>query len=55
MQLRIILLISCAYTLQVQVWAFPGGSDEIASLFHELVPEMALDFPFVLDKFQKEV
>lgn len=39
---------------EVQVWASQGGSDEIASRFNELVPEMALDFPFELDKFQKE-
>lgn len=39
---------------EVQMWASPGGSDEIDSRFHELVPEMALDFPFKLDKFQKE-
>ncbi|PKA51999.1 DEAD-box ATP-dependent RNA helicase ISE2, chloroplastic [Apostasia shenzhenica] len=37
-----------------EVWASPGGNEEISIRFHELVPEMALDYPFVLDKFQKE-
>lgn len=27
----------------------------IAERFYELVPDMALDFPFELDAFQKEV
>lgn len=37
-----------------EAWALTGSSEEIAGHFHELVPEMALDFPFELDKFQKE-
>ncbi|KAJ0987857.1 hypothetical protein J5N97_006213 [Dioscorea zingiberensis] len=37
-----------------EVWAVAGGNEEIARRFHELVPEMALEFPFELDKFQKE-
>ena len=39
----------------LQVWAVTGGSDGIADRFDELVPDMALDFPFELDAFQKEV
>ncbi|KAK8952045.1 hypothetical protein KSP39_PZI004339 [Platanthera zijinensis] len=39
---------------ETESWATPGSNDEIASNFHELVPEMALCFPFELDKFQKE-
>ncbi|PSS09457.1 DExH-box ATP-dependent RNA helicase [Actinidia chinensis var. chinensis] len=35
-------------------WALCGGSERIAEHFHELVPDMALEFPFELDKFQKE-
>ncbi|KAL0458826.1 UNVERIFIED_CONTAM: DExH-box ATP-dependent RNA helicase DExH11 [Sesamum latifolium] len=31
-----------------------GGSEGIAERFHELVPDMALNFPFELDPFQKE-
>lgn len=38
-----------------QAWAVIGGGEGIAERFHELVPDMALDFPFELDKFQKEV
>ncbi|KAF3951343.1 hypothetical protein CMV_022995 [Castanea mollissima] len=37
-----------------QAWAVIGGGEGIAERFHELVPDMALDFPFELDKFQKE-
>lgn len=37
-----------------QAWAVSGGN-EAAERFHELVPDMALDFPFELDNFQKEV
>lgn len=47
------LLLSGAFDLQV--WAVTGGSDGIADRFNELVPDMALDFPFELDAFQKEV
>lgn len=42
-------------TFGLQVWAVTGGSDGIADNFNELVPDMALDFPFELDAFQKEV
>ncbi|XAR60694.1 RNA helicase [Bertholletia excelsa] len=37
-----------------ETWAISGGSEQIAEHFHELVPDMALEFPFELDKFQKE-
>ncbi|XP_059428943.1 DExH-box ATP-dependent RNA helicase DExH11 isoform X2 [Corylus avellana] len=37
-----------------EAWAIIGGSEGIAERFHELVPDMALEFPFELDKFQKE-
>lgn len=39
---------------QKEVWALSGGSEEIAERFYELVPDMALNFPFELDPFQKE-
>lgn len=39
---------------QPEVWAVRADNDGIADHFHELVPDMALDFPFELDKFQKE-
>ena len=39
----------------LQVWAVTRGSDGIADNFNDLVPDMALDFPFELDAFQKEV
>uniref|UniRef100_A0A1D1YRD5 Helicase SKI2W n=1 Tax=Anthurium amnicola TaxID=1678845 RepID=A0A1D1YRD5_9ARAE len=35
-------------------WALTCGSEGIAHHFYELVPDMALDFPFELDNFQKE-
>ncbi|GAB2263267.1 hypothetical protein Droror1_Dr00004264 [Drosera rotundifolia] len=35
-------------------WAVSGGGKDIAENFHELVPDMALEFPFELDSFQKE-
>lgn len=38
-----------------QLWAVTADKDGIADHFHELVPDMALEFPFELDKFQKEV
>lgn len=38
-----------------QAWAVRGGSKSIAERFHDLVPDKALDFPFELDAFQKEV
>ncbi|XP_057789861.1 DExH-box ATP-dependent RNA helicase DExH11 isoform X1 [Salvia miltiorrhiza] len=37
-----------------EVWAVTGSTEEIVERFHELVPDMALDFPFELDPFQKE-
>ncbi|XP_031486566.1 DExH-box ATP-dependent RNA helicase DExH11 isoform X1 [Nymphaea colorata] len=37
-----------------EVWAVTGGSREISNRFYELVPDMALEFPFELDTFQKE-
>ncbi|KAL6967625.1 Antiviral helicase ski2 [Sarracenia purpurea var. burkii] len=37
-----------------EAWAISGDGDGIAEHFHELVPDMALEFPFELDKFQKE-
>ncbi|KAL2238417.1 DExH-box ATP-dependent RNA helicase DExH11 [Sesamum indicum] len=39
---------------QKEGWALSGGSEGIAERFHELVPDMALNFPFELDPFQKE-
>lgn len=38
-----------------QDWARRGGSKKIIDHFHDLVPDMALHFPFELDAFQKEV
>ncbi|XP_058083611.1 uncharacterized protein LOC131231439 isoform X2 [Magnolia sinica] len=38
----------------LEAWAVAGSSEGIANHFYELVPDMALDFPFELDKFQKE-
>ncbi|KAM1226769.1 hypothetical protein ACFX13_006192 [Malus domestica] len=35
-------------------WAISGGTEYIAENFHDLVPNKAMDFPFELDKFQKE-
>ncbi|KAF5185551.1 Dexh-box atp-dependent rna helicase dexh11 [Thalictrum thalictroides] len=37
-----------------EAWAIPRGSESIADRFSDLVPEMALEFPFELDTFQKE-
>ncbi|XP_057953252.1 DExH-box ATP-dependent RNA helicase DExH11 [Malania oleifera] len=39
---------------QKEAWAVSGSREGIADHFHELVPDLALDFPFELDKFQKE-
>ncbi|THG21416.1 hypothetical protein TEA_008512 [Camellia sinensis var. sinensis] len=36
-------------------WAISGGNEGIVEHFHKLVPDMALEFPFELDKFQKEI
>ncbi|XP_058099554.1 DExH-box ATP-dependent RNA helicase DExH11 isoform X2 [Magnolia sinica] len=41
-------------TQHKEAWAVAGSSEGIANHFYELVPDMALDFPFELDKFQKE-
>ncbi|KAJ3685614.1 hypothetical protein LUZ61_014778 [Rhynchospora tenuis] len=41
-------------TKQAEAWALAGGNEEIINHFYELVPDMAIDFPFELDKFQKE-
>lgn len=41
--------------VSMQAWAISGGDEGIGHHFHELVPDMALDFPFELDTFQKEV
>lgn len=38
-----------------EVWAVMEGVEDIASNFLNLVPDMALTFPFELDTFQKEV
>lgn len=37
-----------------EVWAVRGNSESISDHFQELVPDMALEFPFELDTFQKE-
>ncbi|RDY00043.1 DExH-box ATP-dependent RNA helicase DExH11, partial [Mucuna pruriens] len=37
-----------------EVWAMHETSEQIVDCFHELVPDMALEFPFELDAFQKE-
>ncbi|CAL1402203.1 unnamed protein product [Linum trigynum] len=37
-----------------EVLSLTGGNDWIAKHFYELVPDMALNFPFELDAFQKE-
>ncbi|CAM8958449.1 unnamed protein product [Rhodiola kirilowii] len=37
-----------------EAWAVIGEKEQIADHFYELVPDMALDFPFELDLFQKE-
>ncbi|URE37999.1 DSHCT (NUC185) domain [Musa troglodytarum] len=39
---------------QGEAWALVAGNDEIVSHFYELVPDMAIDYPFELDSFQKE-
>jgi len=38
-----------------QAWAKVEASEEIAGRFHELIPDLALEFPFELDAFQKKV
>lgn len=35
-------------------WALVVGDDSIVTNFHKLVPDMAIEYPFELDKFQKE-
>lgn len=42
-------------TICLQAWALVGGTEEIVGSFNELVPNMAVEYPFELDKFQKEV
>ncbi|XP_020086203.1 DExH-box ATP-dependent RNA helicase DExH11 isoform X3 [Ananas comosus] len=37
-----------------EAWALVGGTEEIMGSFNELVPNMAVEYPFELDKFQKE-
>ncbi|KDP46561.1 hypothetical protein JCGZ_08533 [Jatropha curcas] len=37
-----------------EAWALSGNNEWIAERFHELVPDMALNFSFELDSFQKE-
>ncbi|KAL2568339.1 hypothetical protein AAZV13_18G062500 [Glycine max] len=37
-----------------EAWAIHETSEQIVDSFHELVPDMALEFPFELDAFQKE-
>ncbi|XP_020972282.1 DExH-box ATP-dependent RNA helicase DExH11 isoform X3 [Arachis ipaensis] len=39
---------------QQKAWAMHEASGRIAERFYELVPDMALEFPFELDSFQKE-
>ncbi|XP_024013505.1 DExH-box ATP-dependent RNA helicase DExH11 isoform X2 [Eutrema salsugineum] len=40
--------------LRKEGWATKGDSQDIADRFYELVPDMAMEFPFELDNFQKE-
>ncbi|KAM3240228.1 hypothetical protein ACQJBY_053740 [Aegilops geniculata] len=35
-------------------WALVVGDNSIVANFHKLVPDMAIEYPFELDKFQKE-
>ncbi|ONI00017.1 hypothetical protein PRUPE_6G062900 [Prunus persica] len=37
-----------------EAWAISGGTEWIAENFYDLIPDKALDYPFELDKFQKE-
>lgn len=37
------------------MWAVSSKGEDIASHFNDLIPELALEFPFELDAFQKEV
>ncbi|XP_061374001.1 DExH-box ATP-dependent RNA helicase DExH11 isoform X2 [Gastrolobium bilobum] len=39
---------------QKEAWAMHESNQQIADRFYELVPDMALEFPFELDAFQKE-
>jgi hypothetical protein len=43
------------FIFDVQVWAVMEPVPNIAQRFEELVPDLALSFPFKLDAFQKEV
>uniref|UniRef100_A0A1J3FE68 Helicase SKI2W n=1 Tax=Noccaea caerulescens TaxID=107243 RepID=A0A1J3FE68_NOCCA len=40
--------------LRKEGWATKGDTQDIADRFDELVPDMAMEFPFELDIFQKE-
>ncbi|KAL4188447.1 hypothetical protein AMTRI_Chr08g160190 [Amborella trichopoda] len=40
--------------LHKEAWALIGRTEDISKNCHQLVPDMALEFPFELDKFQKE-
>ncbi|OEL22541.1 DExH-box ATP-dependent RNA helicase DExH11 [Dichanthelium oligosanthes] len=37
-----------------KVWAYVSGDEDVVTNFYKLVPDMAIEFPFELDKFQKE-
>lgn len=39
---------------QEEAWVIRGEGEKIVEHFHDLVPDMALNFPFELDPFQKE-
>ncbi|KAJ7561237.1 hypothetical protein O6H91_03G020200 [Diphasiastrum complanatum] len=38
----------------VKAWAVKGGGERVAEQFFELIPDLAMSFPFELDLFQKE-
>nr|GLL30960.1 DExH-box ATP-dependent RNA helicase DExH11 isoform X2 [Ipomoea trifida] len=39
---------------QTEAWAVTGDNKEVVERFNDLIPDMALTFPFQLDPFQKE-
>lgn len=41
--------------MYMQAWVISGEGEKIVENFRDLVPDMALNFPFELDSFQKEV
>lgn len=43
------------FMINLQAWVVNVGGEKIVDQFHQLVPDMALNFPFELDPFQKEV